>query len=86
MRRFGVERDEPELAARLRAACEKTWSLFGLTGFVRVDFRIDASGTPLILEVNANPGIAPDAGFAAAAAQAGMGYPELIDAIVMAAA
>jgi len=86
VRRFGVERDEPELAARLRAACEKTWSLFGLTGFVRVDFRIDASGIPLILEVNANPGIAPDAGFAAAAAQAGMGYPELIDAIVMAAA
>jgi D-alanine-D-alanine ligase len=86
VRRFGVERDEPELAARLRAACGKIWSLFGLTGFVRVDFRIDAGGTPFILEVNANPGIAPDAGFAAAAAQAGMDYPELIDAIVMAAA
>jgi D-alanine-D-alanine ligase len=86
VRHFGVERDEPVLAARLRAACETVWPLFALTGFVRVDFRVDESGMPFILEINANPGIAPDAGFAAAAQQAGMDYPALIEAIVMAAA
>ena len=85
VRHFGVERDEPALATALRTACERVWSLFGLTGFVRVDFRIDESGAPLILEINANPCITPDAGFAAAAAEAGMSYGEVIEALVTAA-
>jgi D-alanine-D-alanine ligase len=84
VRRFGVERDEPALAAKLRAACEGVWQLFELTGFVRVDFRV-RDGEPLILEINPNPGIAPDAGFAAAASEAGMDYDALIEAIVKAA-
>jgi D-alanine-D-alanine ligase len=84
VRRFGVEQREPELAAKIRDACEKVWDVFGLFGFVRVDFRV-VDGVPYILEINANPGIAPDAGFAAAAAQAGMSYEDLIEAIVRAA-
>jgi D-alanine-D-alanine ligase len=84
VRRFGVERDEPGLAQKLKAACEKVWRLFGLSGFVRVDFRV-RGGEALILEINVNPGIAPDAGFAAAAAQAGMAYDALIEEIVKAA-
>ena len=73
------------LAAALRAACEQVWALFGLAGFARVDFRVDESGTPFILEINPNPCITPDAGFAAAAAQAGMSYDEVIEALVLAA-
>lgn len=85
VRYFGVEREEPQLAERLREACERVWRLFELTGFARVDFRIDEAGTPLILEINANPCISPDAGFAAAAAQAGLGYDAVIEALVRAA-
>ncbi len=82
VRAFGVEREEPELAARLRAACDRVWTRFGLSGFVRVDFRVGDDGMPQILEINANPCISPDAGFAAAAAEAGMDYPALIEAII----
>jgi D-alanine-D-alanine ligase len=82
VRRFGVERDEPALAGKLRAACEKVWWLFDLTGFVRVDFRVAQSGEPMILEINVNPCITPDAGFAAAAEEAGMPYDQLIEEIV----
>ncbi|HEY4275037.1 MAG TPA: hypothetical protein VGM68_06100 [Rhizomicrobium sp.] len=85
VRAFGVERDEPELAARLKAACDRVWTRFGLAGFVRVDFRVGEDGVPQILEINANPCISPDAGFAAAAEEAGMDYASLIEAIVRAA-
>lgn len=85
VRAFGVEKSEPELAARLKSACQETWRLFGLTGFARVDFRVRDDGTPLILEINTNPCISPDAGFAAAAAEAGLSYQALIEAIVEAA-
>ena len=84
VRAFGVERDEPALAAKLKAACEQVWKLFALSGFARVDFRVDADGVPLILEINTNPCISPDAGFAAAAEEAGMDYGTLIEAIVKA--
>jgi D-alanine-D-alanine ligase len=85
VRAFGVEKNEPRLAEDLRSACEKVWTLFGLTGFARVDFRVDHEGAPLILEINTNPCISPDAGFAAAAAEAGISYEALIEAIVEAA-
>ena len=85
VRHFGVEQEEPELAAKLKDACEKVWALFELTGFVRVDFRVTKKGEPLILEINVNPCISPDAGFAAAAAEAGMDYDSLVEEIVKAA-
>ena len=86
VRAFGVERDEPQLAAKLKAACEQVWKLFALSGFARVDFRVGEEGVPLILEINTNPCISPDAGFAAAGEEAGMDYGTLIEAIVKAAA
>lgn len=83
VRTFGVEEREPELAHALRHLAERVWSLFGLRGTARVDFRVDTTNAPLILEINPNPGIAPDAGFAAAAAQAGLSYAQLIEKIVL---
>jgi D-alanine-D-alanine ligase len=69
-------------AARLAEAC---WAAFDLSGYVRVDFRFDAAGRPFILEVNTNPCLSPDAGFAAAVGQAGLTFEGAIDRIVHAA-
>ena len=82
VRKFGVEDDEPELAAKLRNLCEQAWLLLGCRGTARIDFRVDSEGNPLVLEVNPNPGIAPDAGLVAAAAEAGLCYADLIARIV----
>jgi len=54
------------------------WEQFGLRGYARVDLRMDAAGKPWVLEINANPCLSKDAGFAAAAAQAGINYIDLI--------
>jgi len=70
-RRFGIE---PELAARVTALALECWTVFGLAGYARVDFRIGPDGTPSILEINANPCLSPDAGFAAALDAAGIPF------------
>lgn len=74
-----------ELVERLESIALACWSLFRLSGYARVDFRVDAKGNPWVLEVNANPCLSPDAGFVAAAGQAGYPYAEMVACIVTAA-
>jgi len=73
--------DAPLLAAldEIALAC---WRLFGLRGYARVDFRVDAAGQPWVLEVNANPCLSPDAGFAAAAARGGLASIDIVARII----
>ncbi|HEX6058828.1 MAG TPA: hypothetical protein VFZ11_07390 [Gemmatimonadaceae bacterium] len=69
------------LADELRRIAREAWRVVGGAGYGRCDFRIDADGRPWILEVNANPDIAPDAGLARMAREAGMEYDALVLAI-----
>jgi D-alanine-D-alanine ligase len=81
---FGVETREPELARRLKQCVLDTWRAFGISGYARVDLRVDGEGKPWVIDVNTNPCISPDAGLAAAAAEAGIGYDRLIERVVYA--
>ena len=81
-RRFVDEAAEPILCRQLRELALRCWSLFGLRGYARVDFRVDGSGQPWILEVNCNPCLSPDAGFAAALAPANIGWPDAVARIL----
>jgi len=83
-RRFIDEDAEAGLAARLKAVALEVWRMFDLGGWARVDFRIAADGTPLVIDINVNPDISADAGLAAAAAEAGLSYRDLIEGIVQA--
>lgn len=81
-RRFGIETQEPELAASLRRLALACWSVLALDGYARVDFRVDRAGAPFILDVNVNPCLSEDAGFAASALEAGIGYDAMIGSII----
>lgn len=85
----GTRREFPSLPDALRERLEdivrQCWTLFELRGYARVDLRLDAAGEPRVLEVNANPCLSRDAGFVAAAAEAGIAYEQLIDRIVRSA-
>lgn len=72
---------DSELAAMLRRLALHAFTILGLTGYGRIDIRLDANGVPHVLDVNANPALAPDAGFAVAAQQAGLSYKTLIGEI-----
>ena len=76
--------DQPILD-EVRNLSLQCWSAFGLRGYARVDIRLDSQGNPRVLEINANPCIAPDAGYVAAAARAGIKFTEIIRSIVSAA-
>jgi len=67
-----------ELAAELSRIALAAWRVVGGEGYGRVDFRIDRDGRPWVLEVNANPDIAPDAGLARMARVSGMDYAALV--------
>ncbi len=82
VRKFGLETNEPVLARQLAGLARRTWELFRARGYARIDFRLDASGAPMILEANPNPCLEPHAGFAAAAAQADFSYAELVEHIL----
>ncbi|MEZ5925104.1 MAG: hypothetical protein R3D57_12055 [Hyphomicrobiaceae bacterium] len=84
-RRFGLETSEPDLAERLTAICQEVWRRFDLAGYARVDLRVGPGGDPQVIDINTNPCISPDAGFAAAGAEAGIAYDGLIARIVAAA-
>ncbi|HSO20980.1 MAG TPA: D-alanine--D-alanine ligase, partial [Desulfosarcina sp.] len=81
-RRFAFDTPETGLLAELKKIAMQCWHCFGLKGYARVDFRVDHAGRPWVLEVNANPCLSPDAGFAAALERAGVGYAEAVGRIV----
>jgi len=60
----------------------RCWELFGLAGYARIDFRIDADGRPWILELNPNPGLTDETGLAAAAAAASLRISDVIERIL----
>jgi D-alanine-D-alanine ligase len=56
--------------------------LLMLRDYGRIDMRIDEGGKVHVLEANANPCLSPDAGFAAAAQEAGLSYSRMVDRMV----
>jgi D-alanine-D-alanine ligase len=76
---------EPDLEAEISRVALEAWTVLGGAGYGRIDMRIDGSGRPWILEVNANPDISPAAGLPRMARMAGMDYEALIAAICDAA-
>lgn len=82
VRRFVDPDKEAPLCRQLGDIALRCWDIFQLRGYARVDFRVDANGKPWVLEINANPCISPDAGFAAALAEKGIPYSKAIRRIV----
>ncbi|MDR1744127.1 MAG: D-alanine--D-alanine ligase, partial [Planctomycetota bacterium] len=84
-RTFDLRDGDQPLVEELRRLSLAVWRAMGLSGYARVDFRVDAAGRPFILEANANPCLSPDAGFAAAAARGGLEYAAMIGKILQTA-
>jgi len=67
-----------DIDARLRAAIADTarnaWRAAGAAGYLRIDLRCNAEGTPLVLDVNPNPELGPEVGICRAVQEAGWSW------------
>jgi D-alanine-D-alanine ligase len=67
--------------AEIERVARATWRALDLRDYGRVDLRVDAAGSPWVIDVNPNPDISPDSGAARAGAAAGFNYPQLVGKI-----
>lgn len=84
-RNFSFDPKDQPLLDHLSALSLDCWDLFQLSGYARVDFRVDQNNHPFILEINANPCLSEDAGFMASAQQKKYSPPSVISSIICAA-
>jgi len=81
-RSFQFDNSDVSLIETLIKISVRCWEIFGLRGYARIDFRIGNDGIPWVIEINANPCIAPDSGFVAACHEAKMENVEIIKRII----
>src|SRR4029079_9345842 len=78
-KKYGIEsgaaRDLSEQqAAQIQHICKRAYRALELSGYARVDLRMEESGRIWVLEANPNPQIARGEDFAASAEKAGLSY------------
>lgn len=79
----GQARDLPEgVAERIQHVCKRAYRALELSGFARIDLRLEENGNVWVLEANPNPQIANGEDFAASADKSGISYESLLQRIV----
>jgi D-alanine-D-alanine ligase len=70
------------LTEQIKHISRRVYKTLELSGYARIDFRLDANGRVYVLEANPNPQIARHEDFAESAARAGLPYPALLQRIL----
>lgn len=74
---------DPDLADQVTVVAVAAFRAVGARDYARVDVRLDASGQPMVIEINAQPGLAPGySDFPKAAACAGCGFASLVSRLL----
>jgi len=85
-KRHGIDTAAAELpegqAAAVQHLARRTYRALDLSGYARIDFRLDASGKAYVIEANPNPQLAALEDFAQSAKQAKLPYPQLLERIM----
>jgi len=69
-------------AEGIQHLCKRAYRALELSGYARIDLRLDETGNAWVIEANPNPQIARGEDFAASAEKAGMGYESVIQRII----
>jgi D-alanine-D-alanine ligase len=81
--RSGEAKNLPEGAAdKIQHLAKRVYRVLGLSGYARVDMRMDGGGNIYVLEANPNPQIADDEDFAESARKADVPYKNLLQELI----
>src|SRR3989449_4654301 len=79
----GAATDLPEGKAEgIQHLCKRAFRALELSGYARIDLRLDDTGNVWVLEANPNPQIAKGEDFAASAEKIGLGYEAVLQRII----
>jgi D-alanine-D-alanine ligase len=79
----GPAKDLPNgLTGEIQRLAKRIYRILGLSGYARIDLRLDPTGKLYVLEANPNAQIAHDEDFAESAARAGISYQTLLQRIL----
>jgi D-alanine-D-alanine ligase len=67
---------------QLQHLCKRAYRALELSGYARIDLRLDEAGNPWVIEANPNPQIARGEDFAASAERAGISYETVLQRII----
>jgi D-alanine-D-alanine ligase len=67
---------------KIQHLCKRAYRALELSGYARIDLRLDEAGNVWVLEANPNPQIARGEDFAASAEKAGMPYESVLQRII----
>jgi len=67
---------------QLQHLCKRAYRALELSGYARIDLRLDEAGNPWVIEANPNPQIARGEDFAASAEKAGISYETVLQRII----
>jgi D-alanine-D-alanine ligase len=70
------------IAERIQHLCKRVYRTLGMSGYARMDLRLDADGAVYVLEANPNPQLAYGEDLAESAERGGIEYGELLQRIV----
>ena len=72
----------PEEASRIQYLCKRVYRSLYLSGYARIDLRMDDQGKPYVIEANPNPQLGYGEDFAESAEHAGVSYEQLTQRIL----
>jgi D-alanine-D-alanine ligase len=71
-----------EHALKLQHLCKRAYRTLDLSGYARLDLRLDGNGRAYVLEANPNPQLAYGEDFAESAEHGGISYEKLLQKII----
>jgi D-alanine-D-alanine ligase len=84
--RHGIQTDQAVLpdgvGDRIQHIARRAYRALDLSGYARIDLRLDAENRPFVIEANANPQLAYGEDFAESAEKAGVAYEQLLERIM----
>jgi D-alanine-D-alanine ligase len=80
---YGPAKDLDEATTeRINRVCKRAYKELNLSGYARIDLRVDEAGKIYVLEANPNPDLSYGGEFAESAETAGIAYETVLDRII----